>query len=31
VVIRQLAQPAGEAKLIEHDDRPPQLPRSSRA
>src|SRR6516162_9900873 len=31
VVIRQLVQPVGEAKIIEHDDKPPQLVGSSRA
>jgi hypothetical protein len=33
VIIRQLVEPVGErreAKVIEHDDKPPQLPRSSR-
>jgi hypothetical protein len=31
VIIRQFVEPVGEAKIIEHDDEPPQLPRSSRA
>src|SRR5581483_9220325 len=30
VIIRQLTEPVGEAKTIEHDDRPPQLSRSTR-
>jgi hypothetical protein len=31
VIIRQLVEPVGEAKIIEYGDEPPQLPRSSRA